>query len=422
MAAPVALYFWFITDYGVNVPFADSWNGTLPLVLDFARGHLTLAELWQPHNENRMLVPNVILVLLDSDTRMNQVVDMLVSASMLVGAVAITVWLAARTLKLPLIWLIPIPAIMLALVQTQDALWAFQLAWTLIILLTVVALAMLELAGTKWSLFVVACCAAVLASFSSLQGLMVWPIGALYGAALGWQRRRAVIWIALGCVTAVVYTFHFGPVYPPANLGAIISQPILSFRFFLILIGSPFVYHPFAMGVLVLGLVGGSMLLAFRGRPWARYRLPLALIGTVLLFDVLVTQGRVSLGLSQANASRYTTYNLVLVASAYLLAVAAARPPRRMPRFGWPSGASAYRFGLLSVAVILAAWQFGAGLPYGLQQGQVFSASLSQGASLLRNYRNVSAPALGLHLFSGEGDYIEQWAPILKKYHWAPFP
>jgi hypothetical protein len=422
MAAPIGLYFWFITHCGVNVPFTDTWNGTLPLVLDFARGHLTLAELWQPHNENRMLIPNVILVLLDSSTHMNQVVDMLVSAAMLVGAVAIIAWLAARTLQLPLAWLVPLPATILALIQTQNALWAFQLAWSLIILLTAVALAMLELSMAKWLLFAVACCAAALASFSSLQGLIVWPVGLLYGVAVGWRRRQAAVWILLALASAVVYAFQFGPIYPPANATAIISEPVLSLRFFLILIGSPFVYHPFPMGVLVLCLVIGSMVLAFRGRPWSRYRLPLALISTAVLFDVLVTQGRVSFGLSEAIASRYTTYNLLLLSGAYLLAVAAVRPARRAPRLGWPSSASAYRFGLLSVAVILTAWQFGAGLPYGLQQGQIFSASLSQGAGLVRNYRNVSAPALGLHLFSGEGDYIEQWAPILQKYHWAPFP
>jgi hypothetical protein len=422
MAAPIGLYFWFITHYGVNVPFQDTWNGTLPLVLDFARGHLTLAELWQPHTDNRMLFPNIILVLLDSATRMNQIVDMLVSASMLVGAVAIIAWLAARTLQLPLVWLIPLPATILALVQTQNALWAFQLAWTLIILLTAVALAMLELAETKWLLFIVACCAAVLASFSSLQGLIVWPCGVVYGAAVGWRRRQAGIWIALGLVSVVVYAFRFGPIYPPENLGAIITQPVLSLRFFLILIGSPFVYHPFAMGVLMLCFVVGSMVLGFRGRPWTRYRLPLALIATAVLFDVLVTQGRVSFGLSQASASRYTTYNLVLLAGAYLLAVAAAATPRRVPRVGRLTGVSVYRWAVLAAGVILTAWQFGTGLPYGLQQGQVFSASLNQGAALVRNYREASPAALGLHLFSGEGSYIEQWAPTLQMYHWAPFP
>jgi hypothetical protein len=421
MASPIALYFWFIAHYGVNVPYADTWNGTLPLLLDFARGHLTFAELWQPHNENRMLVPDLILVLLDSSTRMNQIIDMLVSGAMLVGAVTIFTWLAVHTLRIPLAWAIPLPATLLAVIQTQNALWAFQLAWALIILLTAIALALLELSKTRWLLFALACCAAALASFSSLQGLIVWPIGLLYGTALGWRRGQAAVWTALGIASLFLYVLHFGPVYPPARPSAIISQPVLALRFLLILIGSPFVYHPFAMGVLVLSFIVGSLALGVRRHTWTRLRLPLALITTAILFDLVVTQGRVSLGLGQATASRYTTYNLVLLSGAYLLAVAIAGPSRSFRRASRLSPSSVCRFAVLAVAVILTACQFGAALPYGLQQGEAFSASLTQGATLVRDYREVPTAALGLNLFSGGGVYIREWAPTLQKYDWAPF-
>jgi len=421
LLAPVGLYYWFVLRYGVNVPFQDTWNGTLPVLHEYVQGHLTLAALWQPHNENRMLVPNLILVLLDSLTRMNQLVDMLISATMLVAACGVICWLAVHVHRMSLIWLVPCPAVMLAVLQTENALWAFQLAWSLIVLLTAVTLTLLEIGRDRWLFLLLACATAGLASFSSLQGLLIWPVGLAYGLASGWRFRPAGVWVAFGIACLAVYWYHFGPVHPASDPLAMLSQPVTSIRFMLILIGAPFVYHRLAMGIVVVCIAGATAFLALRTHSWRRCRVGFALIATSLLFDVLVTAGRGNLGLAQATASRYSTYNLMLLVGIYLVAVAASGPLRRLTDGDQVRDERPWGWGLVAICACAMAWQFSMSLPYGLEQGEGFSARLSQGAALLRDYRTSSASALASDLFSSEGAYIEHWAPTLEGYHWAPF-
>ena len=108
MAAPVGLYFSFVDVFGVNVPFDDTWHGTLPLLRPLADGRLQLAALWAQHNENRMLVPNLLTLLIDSATRMNERVDMLVSGCFVLLALVVILVLAHRTLHLGPLLLVPV--------------------------------------------------------------------------------------------------------------------------------------------------------------------------------------------------------------------------------------------------------------------------------------------------------------------------
>ena len=47
----------------VNVPYWDQWQFA-PLLLDAARGHLDLRELWAQHNEHRLIVPRLLMLAL----------------------------------------------------------------------------------------------------------------------------------------------------------------------------------------------------------------------------------------------------------------------------------------------------------------------------------------------------------------------
>ena len=427
MAVPVALYYWLVVSHGVNVPYGDTWNGNLPLLVDYAQGHLGLTDLWAPHNQNRMLVPFAILVLLDSATRMNQVVDMLVSATMLVAGVALLCWLAARTLRVSAAWIVPLPFILLSFVQTENALHAIQLSWTVIILLTALALALLELGGGRWVLFGLACLASALASYSSLQGLLVWPVGLLYGFLAGWRRTQGAVWVLLAAVAVFLYARDFGPVEPPVHAGGVFSHPVVTVEYFVLLVGAPFAFHRPEMGVLMLAALVVAAAAALRRDTWSRSRLPAALVVLALLFSLLPTAGRVGMGTSEAAAPRYSTFNLILLAGAYLFAVVAARPA------GWRSRVSHWwrlltsLRGELSRAIPLALCgglvllQLGLGLNYGLSQALQMSASLSQGASLLRHYADAPDAQLGADLFHPSGAYVKQWAPTLQAHRWSVF-
>lgn len=420
--APGALYLWFVFHFGVNVPFQDTWNGTLPLLQEFARGTLTLGALWAPHNENRMLVPNTLLVVLDRATRMNAVVDMAVGAALLVATALLLILLARRTLHLPWAWLIPIPWVLLSLAQVENTLWAFQFAWMLILLLTVLVLLIIELAPTSWVWFGVAAGLAILASLSSLQGLLVWPVGLVYGAGCGWTGRRWSPWLVVGAATTALYGWDFGPVQPRPQPTFVLGHPLEVARFFVELVGGMFVYHHGVLAVVLLLLLAGAGLSVLRRREsWARFRLPLALVVAGLLFDLLVTEGRSPFGLDSALSSRYTTYNLLMLIGAYLAAVGTANAPTKLADFesllrGRPLGTL-----LLLAGCTLVLVQIWWSLPNGLYQGRVYLVNRTIGAHLLRNYRHESAARLGVYLFYPEGEYVKAWAPVLARHHWSVF-
>lgn len=422
LLAPAALYLWFIFHFGVNVPFQDTWNGTLPLLRDYARGTLTLAALWAPHNENRMLVPNALLVLLDDATRMNAVVDMVVGAILWVTSTLLLILLARRTLGLGWAWLIPVPWVLLSFVQVENTLWAFQFAWMLILLLTVGVLLIIEFAPTNWGWFGVAAGLAILASLSSLQGLLVWPVGLVYGVGCGWNRRRWSTWLVAGVATTALYGWDFGPVQPRPQPAFLLTHPLDFTRFFVELVGGMFVYHHGPLALVLLLLLAGAGVSALRYRQgWARFRLPLALVVAGILFDLLVTEGRAPFGLTSALSSRYTTYNLVLLTGAYLAAVGIANSPSSLAEFERLLRRRPLEALLVVVGCTLVILQIWWGLPNGLHQGKVYLVNRTIGAHLLRNYRAESAAKLGLYLFYPEGEYVKAWAPVLARHHWSVF-
>lgn len=422
MLAPAGLYLWYVVHFGVNVPFQDTWNGTLPLLLDFHNGSLSLGALWAPHNENRMLIPNLILVLLDTATRMNEHTDMVVSAFLLVLTALTICWLAYRTLRVRLYWLIPVPWVILGLAQVENALWAFQLAWMLILLCTALVLALIELGPVRPLFLAVALGLGLVASFSSLQGLLIWPAGLLYGLACGWRWRHVVVWMGTGVGATVVYFWHIGPLTPTPHPGYLPTHIALSARFFVDMIGAVFAEHRTILGavILILGIatLGSSVV---RSGEWRRYRLPLTLGGVGILFDLLVTEGRVQFGLSAATASRYTTYNLLLLAAVYLAVIASGAATKSAAVLTQQLQRGAPSVILLAAVSLVVLCQIGWGVPNGLYQGQAYYVNRSTGAMLLLNYENHSATLLAEYLFYPEGSYIEQWAPALKRHHWSVF-
>ena len=73
-AVPVIAYFWLIHRYGLNVIHWDQWND-VKIIGDLDSGKLTLGDLWALHNENRILFPNLIVLLLGKTTHFNIVIE-----------------------------------------------------------------------------------------------------------------------------------------------------------------------------------------------------------------------------------------------------------------------------------------------------------------------------------------------------------
>lgn len=420
-ALPAAVTILYVQRFGVNVPYADSWNGTLPVLRAFATGHLSLALLWVPHNENRMLFPNLLQAVLDNATGLNSKVDMYVGAGFLIAASGVLTWLARRTSEESSPALLLVPFVMMSLVQYGNLLWAFQVAWFMVLLCWAASLACLERGQRAHTIFYFlgACLFAIVGSGSSLQGLIVWPSGLVYLACSGCSRWRAAAWAALGVVSGLVYIWQFPAQFLQPSLPLARTHPYVVALFVLHLVGAVFPSHPGAFGLLLmLSLLFGLGAAMRAGVSMRELRLPLAAATFAVLFDGAVTVGR----LRQAAplASRYTTYNLLLLVALCLISVAVVARTRAG---ALGSAGSRLRLGLAvaPVAVGLCLLEVGWALPFAVSRGVLERAQREHAAMVLRDYRVESDAELAGALFPPSGGYVRKSASWLAARHWSVF-
>ncbi len=335
---PVAAYFWFVHQYGVNMIWHDQWDD----VLLISHSHtLGLGALWSQHYENRIFFPNLIVLLLAYTTHLNVVVEEYLSGAMLVVATGLLIWAhKRRSPSIPWIYYSPVAILLLSFVQYENTLWGFQMAWYLVFLSLAAAVVILDRAILTWLVLTGAILAGIVGSFSSLQGLLIWPAGLV----LLYHRRRpksvVVAWITAAVTTGAVYFWGFN-FTQTGNYGLpysyAVQHPITAIKFFFVAIGdvvganvpsTPSASYDavLALGVLIF-LLAISIVIAYgfrrdksRGNP-----IGVTLVCFGLLFAAVITQGRSSSGSSAL--SRYTTFDLLIVVGCYLVLL--DRPPPR---------------------------------------------------------------------------------------------
>ena len=321
-AIPAVVYLWMIHAYGVNVITNDQWSDVA--LIDHAHsGTLQFSTLWAQHNENRIFFPNLIVLALAYTTHFDVITEQYLSAFMLFGATTLVICAhKRRSPERRWIWYCPVAFLLLSLAQAGNALWGFQMAWYLVLLTTALALFLLDQEPLRWPLLGGAIAAAVIASFSSLQGLLVWPAGLL----LIYLRRRsghlAVTWIGAAVVTAAIYSvgFNFNTTRSPG------AGPAALLTYFVRLVGDVVgVARPGALVTLfgtVLAVAAIWTLLRFTlgrrtdtgARPFA---LSLILFG--LLFSAVITHGRGGYRASLSNSEpRYTVFVIFVLVGLYL--------------------------------------------------------------------------------------------------------
>ena len=321
-AIPAVSYLWMIHADGVNVIFADQWDD-VALIGHAHSGTLHLSTLWAQHYENRIFFPNLIVLALAYTTHFNVVTEEYLSAFMLFGATALVICAhKRRSPERRWIWYCPVAFLLLSLAQADNALWGFQMAWYLVLFMITLALFLLDQEPQRWAVFGGAIAAAVIASFSSVQGLLVWPAGLL----LIYLRRRpghlATAWIGSAVLTGVIYFlgFNFNVTQSASH------DPVATLTFLLRVVGDivgesqPGVLVTLFGSVLVVTAIWALVRFATRERTTAGGRpLALSLILFGLLFSALTAYGRSGLGLFGFDVEdRYTVFAILVLVGLYL--------------------------------------------------------------------------------------------------------
>lgn len=439
-AVPVAIYLWMIHADGINVIFQDEWSD-IEVIRRSYDGTLNFGSLWALHNENRVLVPNLIVLLLSRTTRLNVVWEEYLGAAMLFGAVAMIVQThRRRSPATPLLYYVPVALLMLSVVQYENSLWGFQLAWYVVLVAFAGALLLLDRPVLSWPITVGAIAVTVVASFSSLQGLLVWPVGLV----LLYHRRRSLAvvlaWVAAGAATSVLYFWNYS--YTDAYSGSVLRSPGAALHFFAFAVGDivgvdlPGFGSKDNLAVLLFGIavlvmaVSVLVLYGIRRDTTGGGPIGVALILFGLLFVGVITQGRLRGGLYFASAPRYRTYDVLILAGCYLALLSRPSLPRPRhadagPEPGAATGRAPRRARLLTGAqvtvLMMIAIQFVVGVDTGWTGAQNFSRFERLDARALAGYPRTPLTLTSVLNGGVSPGELHQLVPVLRSHRLSLF-
>ncbi|HEX3463922.1 MAG TPA: hypothetical protein VHS78_07745 [Candidatus Elarobacter sp.] len=342
----------------VDVPFGDEWEWS-ELIYAAHEHTLTFARLWQPHNEHRIFIPNLLAVGLDALGGWTPVREQLVSV-LLLALTQLGLWMLFRR-TVPAAWrgaaFLAATVLLLSLVQYENLDWGFQTAWFLCDVCAVAVVVLLTRPHAAARDLAVAAAAATVASLSSSQGLLAWAAGLV---AIGLVPRarpiRAAAWAVAGAAVSLLVRFGAPQGDPQAHVGlahaGVLAEYVLAY------LGAPLAM---AFGTTASMLAGTAVLVwlialaaaALRGSLALRLRLApwVALAGYPVLAAALTAAGRAGFGVWQATSSRYTSIALL----AWIAALAGTAIVVRRPPFAIAARLSAPHAQALGGAVVTAA-------------------------------------------------------------------
>jgi hypothetical protein len=322
----------FILLNGVNVPFADEW-WYAGLVKTVGSGQASFMTFWSPNNEHRMVIPRLEFSTLALLTHWNSKFLMIVGW-LVIGIVMIFLFAQFKQLQSParpILWTVAVSVSAMALfslVQYENWLWAYQFAFFFIQCAVVVSLFLICRSKISlWFRLLTVTLLGVAASFTSAQGLLVWPVLLLCLFLTDDSLKNKLIGVfcllIFAGITFALY-FHGLPHSEELHLRPhqVMAKPQLPIFGFLGLVGNPLTYWiSFERRPHRAWIVGLSETIVFLLLTWLvirRRKLPAAApwLGLGLyayVFCLVTTYGRLGMGYTGGFlASRYTTHVLLL--------------------------------------------------------------------------------------------------------------
>ncbi|HEY9903403.1 MAG TPA: hypothetical protein V6D43_13425, partial [Candidatus Sericytochromatia bacterium] len=259
---PVVLLIGFVANFSVNVPVDDEWR-LASLFEKIAQGNVTFNDFWALHSNHRIVFPKIIIAVLAFASRWNinyqlclniglaaiTFIAMYKLSSMQVKNVADDLWHLANILTCTLVC---------SLVQHENWLWGFQLAWFFVNFCLVAAVYALvsnhkllpniavlnrmkysrdaalpcpyPISAVHYLRISIAALFCFIASFSLAQGLLSWlaaipAVAALEGNAAQ-KRKRTIAWMLLFVATCAVYSIDYHP-SRKASIISLLNKPLV---------------------------------------------------------------------------------------------------------------------------------------------------------------------------------------------------
>ncbi|MEZ2225863.1 MAG: hypothetical protein ACBR50_06195 [Microcoleus sp.] len=324
---PVLLLIGFVANFSVNVPIDDEWR-LASFFGKIAGGNVTFNDVWTLHSNHRIVFPKIIMAMLAFLSRWNINYPLCLSIGLAILTFMAIYKLSAMQLQNSGddLWHLAniLTCILLcSLVQHENWLWGFQLAWFLVNFCFVAAVYCLILpkkisASIQISLAALFC---FVASFSMAQGLLSWlaaiPAVVALEGNVAQKRKRLIVWMLLFVATCGIYSIDYHP-SRKTNIFALLHQPLVVIDYFLSLLGSPIVRLSGISAFVGLIILASFLFLGChfaKNMREHRDAVPWLSLGLFSVISALfITVGRAQFGAVQAlESSRYTTNSILLL-------------------------------------------------------------------------------------------------------------
>ena len=330
---PVGLYFYFLSEYAINIPKWDD-HALKAFIVEFQSANGLIQKLqtfFKQHNEHRIAFDRFFtLIVFWIHGSIEYRWLMWIGNFTLLGILFIFFKIFQKQ-KISIAYFVPIPFILFQLQLWENTFWgmaAMQNFGVVFFILTLIYL----ISSEKRSHFYIALFVAFLATYTSGNGITIFPVCIVL---LVLQRRFKDVFIFSSVSIILVFLYFYQYKFPennPSMDGIGINKIASGFFMFL---GSVFDLIPNAsqsqkitIGLGFILFITGSIIaiyLIFNSKLFKKQRnlnhTELFILGTIMFLigtAIVVTYTRISYGESSLLTSRYKIYSILLLITIYL--------------------------------------------------------------------------------------------------------
>lgn len=369
---PLGALVGLVMSLGVNVPVSDQWL-LVPYFEKVDAGNVSFLDLFEQHNEHRILLPRIIFSTLAFATNWNTLSEMAVSIIIAVVSFLAIFWISLKTVGNHLIQKPSIQSeisysslfhiinffsccLLFSWVQYENWLWGFQIPWFLINACLILAILVLQQANISVKLRLTGgATLCLVASASSAHGLFVWlaliPSVIAISGSTKQKIARLMVWGLMFLASLSVYLIGY---QTPPNTSKYYLASIGDYIvYFLVSIGVPLLgNHPLLgnfslpsrhLDIVIISIAGALIFCLFLlsalyvlwseiiSKTSLKERSHLLIVSTApwfslgvysILFSLVNSYGRSGRSIAQALSSRYTTPDiLILIALLQIVAI-----------------------------------------------------------------------------------------------------
>ena len=284
-AIPLTALLALLAYYAVDSVYWDEWE--IVLLLDkFYKHALTFRDIFAQHNEHRIALTKIIILLNAIYLRWNIYLEIAVNVLLAAGT-SIVIYYAVGKLdfldiKKRMLIYFTSAGLILSFSQYDNFMWGFQMEVFMSVFFDFLALCLLVYGGNA-GIFA-AMFFGVLGTFSFANGMMIWPAGfvilciSAYIPEGKFRLWKVLVWsvLSLASIYLYFYDFRYGAMQMPVNEKVIylLTHPHVMFILFASYLGLPLsnMRQSAALGLGILGLIiqAWSLITIIRRRSWNR--------------------------------------------------------------------------------------------------------------------------------------------------------